>query len=162
MRDRMGDQTWQASEDAEKSLVFWHHYRVLEFHGRDLLARGVGAVGDSQLREGSTAAGRGHRTRRQSGALPKYSRGLGVPGELVHHRVSETQKNKEMLTREKASDIFERIRRFSSADEVEAIFTGSRFALTRFANNTIHQNVEEENAIVSVRTNFAGDRKSVV
>ena len=61
-----------------------------------------------------------------------------------------------MLTREKAADVFDRIRRFSSADEVEAIFTDSRFALTRFANNTIHQNVEEENSIVSIRTNFAG------
>jgi PmbA protein len=61
-----------------------------------------------------------------------------------------------MLTKERAADIFERIRRFSSADEVEAIFTGSRFALTRFANNTIHQNVEEENSIVSIRTNFGG------
>jgi predicted Zn-dependent protease len=61
-----------------------------------------------------------------------------------------------MLTKEKAADIFDRIRRFSSADEVEGIFTGSRFALTRFANNTIHQNVEEENSIVSIRANFAG------
>ena len=61
-----------------------------------------------------------------------------------------------MLTKEQAADIFDRIRRFSSADEVEAIFTGSRFALTRFANNTIHQNVEEENSIVSIRTNFGG------
>jgi PmbA protein len=61
-----------------------------------------------------------------------------------------------MLTKELAADIFDRIRRFSSADEVEAIFTGSRFALTRFANNTIHQNVEEENSVVSIRTNFAG------
>jgi predicted Zn-dependent protease len=61
-----------------------------------------------------------------------------------------------MLTQEQAADIFERIRRFSSADEVEAIFTGSRFALTRFANNTIHQNVEEENSVVSIRTNFGG------
>jgi predicted Zn-dependent protease len=61
-----------------------------------------------------------------------------------------------MLTKERAADIFERVRRFSSADEVEAIFTGSRFALTRFANNVIHQNVEEENSIVSVRTNFTG------
>ncbi|MGB9204571.1 MAG: TldD/PmbA family protein [Terriglobales bacterium] len=61
-----------------------------------------------------------------------------------------------MLTKEKAADIFDRIRRFSSADEVEAIFTGSRFALTRFANNAIHQNVEEENSIISIRTNFAG------
>jgi PmbA protein len=61
-----------------------------------------------------------------------------------------------LLTREQAADIFDRIRRFSSADEVEAIFTSSCFALTRFANNTIHQNVEEENAIVSIRTNFGG------
>ncbi len=61
-----------------------------------------------------------------------------------------------MLTKGLAADIFDRIRRFSSADEVEAIFTGSRLALTRFANNAIHQNVEEENSIVSIRTNFAG------
>ncbi len=61
-----------------------------------------------------------------------------------------------MLTKEKAADIFDRIRRFSSADEVEVIFTGSRFALTRFANNTIHQNVEDENSVVSIRTNFQG------
>jgi PmbA protein len=61
-----------------------------------------------------------------------------------------------MLTREQAADIFDRSCRYSSADEVEAIFTSSRFALTRFANNTIHQNVEEENSIVSIRTNFAG------
>lgn len=61
-----------------------------------------------------------------------------------------------MLTKEKAAGIFDRIRRFSCADEVEALFTGSRFALTRFANNIIHQNVEEENSIVSIRTNFSG------
>ena len=61
-----------------------------------------------------------------------------------------------MLTKEQAGEIFDRIRRFSSADEVEAIFTGTRFALTRFANNTIHQNVEEENSVVSIRTNFGG------
>src|SRR4030088_85240 len=61
-----------------------------------------------------------------------------------------------MLTKEKAADVFDRIRRLSSADEVEAIFSDSRFALTRFANNIIHQNVEEENSIVSIRTNFGG------
>jgi len=61
-----------------------------------------------------------------------------------------------MLTKEKAADVFDRIRHLSSADEVEAIFNGSRFALTRFANNTIHQNVEEENSVVSIRTNCGG------
>jgi PmbA protein len=61
-----------------------------------------------------------------------------------------------MLSPEQAAEIFDRIRRFSAADEVEVLFTGSRFALTRFANNTIHQNVEEQNSIASIRTNFGG------
>jgi PmbA protein len=61
-----------------------------------------------------------------------------------------------MLTKEQAGDIFDRIRKLSSADEVEVLFSGGRFALTRFANNTIHQNVAEENAVVSVRTVFGG------
>ncbi|MGA8437781.1 MAG: TldD/PmbA family protein [Candidatus Sulfotelmatobacter sp.] len=61
-----------------------------------------------------------------------------------------------MLTREQAGDIFDRIRKFSTADETEVLISGGRFALTRFANNTIHQNVEEENHVVSVRTVFGG------
>ena len=61
-----------------------------------------------------------------------------------------------MLTREQAGDIFDRIRKLSAADEVEVLFSGGRFALTRFANNTIHQNVAEENSAVSVRTAFGG------
>lgn len=61
-----------------------------------------------------------------------------------------------MLTPDQASAIFERIRKLSSADEVEVLFSAGRFALTRFANNTIHQNVAEENEIVSVRSVFDG------
>ena len=61
-----------------------------------------------------------------------------------------------MLTKDSASSIFDRIRRYSSADEVEALFYGGRSALTRFANNVIHQNVAEENYGVSVRTVFGG------
>jgi PmbA protein len=61
-----------------------------------------------------------------------------------------------MLTHEQAGSIFDRIKKLSSADEVEVLFSGGRFALTRFANNTIHQNVGDENHIVSVRTVFAG------
>ncbi len=62
-----------------------------------------------------------------------------------------------MLIREQAAAIFDRIRKLSSADEVEVLFSGGEFALTRFANNTIHQNVAEENHVVSVRTAF-GER----
>jgi PmbA protein len=59
-----------------------------------------------------------------------------------------------MLTHEQAGDIFDRIRKVSSADEMEVSFTGGQFSLTRFANNTIHQNVAEHNHVVSVRTAF--------
>src|ERR1700683_5542282 len=61
-----------------------------------------------------------------------------------------------MLTKDQAADIFDNIKRFSSADEVEVLISGGNFALTRFANNTIHQNVAEENHVVSVRTVFGG------
>ncbi len=59
-----------------------------------------------------------------------------------------------MLTKDQAADVFDRIRKLSSADEVEVLLSGGRFALTRFANNTIHQNVEDENHVVSVRAVF--------
>lgn len=61
-----------------------------------------------------------------------------------------------MLNHEQAGDVFDRIRKLSTADEVEVLFSGGRFALTRFANNTIHQNVAEENHVVSVRSVFSG------
>ena len=57
-----------------------------------------------------------------------------------------------MLTKQRAHDIFESLKKFSTADDVEVLIAGGRSALTRFANNTIHQNVAEENYIVSVRS----------
>ena len=61
-----------------------------------------------------------------------------------------------MLTNDQAGDIFSRIQKFTTADGIEVLFSGGRFALTRFANNSIHQNVSEENQVVSVRTVFGG------
>ena len=61
-----------------------------------------------------------------------------------------------MLSKERAGDIFDRLQKFSSADEIEVHFSGGSFALTRFANNTIHQNVEDQNHVLSVRTVFGG------
>src|SRR6266568_756610 len=61
-----------------------------------------------------------------------------------------------MLTQDQAAQIFSRIQKHSTADEVECLFYGGGSALTRFANNTIHQNVAEENFGVSVRTVFGG------
>ncbi len=59
-----------------------------------------------------------------------------------------------MLDRNQASDIFDKLRRLSQADEIELLISGGRSALTRFANNTIHQNVEEEEYHISVRSAF--------
>jgi PmbA protein len=59
-----------------------------------------------------------------------------------------------MLNQDQAGEIFARVRKFASADEVEVSFFSTANALTRFANNIIHQNMAEENVVVSVRTAF--------
>ena len=61
-----------------------------------------------------------------------------------------------MLIRDQAHDIFAKLQRHSTADELELLIAGSRSALTRFANNTIHQNMEEESQHISVRVSFGG------
>jgi len=61
-----------------------------------------------------------------------------------------------MLTQSQAANVFQRLKKHSTADEIEVLFYGGRSALTRFANNTIHQNVAEENVGISVRTAFDG------
>ena len=56
-----------------------------------------------------------------------------------------------MLTKDQAQQIFDQVKKYSTASDVEVTIAGGHSALTRFANNTIHQNVAEENYIVSVR-----------
>ena len=57
-----------------------------------------------------------------------------------------------MLNEERCNEIFEIVSRAAEADEVEVLIAGGHHALTRFANNTIHQNVSDENYVISVRT----------
>ena len=59
-----------------------------------------------------------------------------------------------MLNKDQAGEIFGRVKKFALADEVEVLFYATGNALTRFANNVIHQNMAEENVVVSVRTAF--------
>lgn len=61
-----------------------------------------------------------------------------------------------MLTRDHAAEIFDKLRGLSSADEVELLISSGDSALTRFANNTIHQNVAEGNTQISLRVSFGG------
>src|SRR5512140_1317782 len=65
-------------------------------------------------------------------------------------------REREMLTKEHAQEIFATLRKHCSADEIELSVGGGISALTRFANNTIHQNVADENYSLSVRVNFGG------
>src|SRR5437016_8738975 len=61
-----------------------------------------------------------------------------------------------MLNQDKAQSVFDRIKKFSTANEIEVIFSSNNSSLTRFANNTIHQNVAELNEVASVRVAFDG------
>jgi PmbA protein len=61
-----------------------------------------------------------------------------------------------MLNQSQAEQIFEKVRKFSSVPEIEVIFSSANFSLTRFANNTIHQNVAEVNEVASIRVAVDG------
>ncbi len=61
-----------------------------------------------------------------------------------------------MLDQSRAEKIFEKIKKFSTVDEIEVTFASTDFSLTRFANNTIHQNVAEVNEAASIRVAFDG------
>src|SRR4051812_15452554 len=94
-------------------------------------------LGHTELRQRTTATSHGHGPRRSPRALSKHQGG-----------------QRWMITREQAHDIFSRAKKLSSADEVEILIGGGSSALTRFANNTIHQNVADENHFVSIRVAF--------
>jgi PmbA protein len=61
-----------------------------------------------------------------------------------------------MLDQTKANEIFHRVKNYSSGGELEIIFYSTNSSLTRFANNTIHQNVAEVNEAASIRVAFDG------
>jgi len=56
-----------------------------------------------------------------------------------------------MLNRPQADALLEKVLKYSQADETEALITSVSHALTRFANNSIHQNMAEEEIGLSVR-----------
>ena len=57
-----------------------------------------------------------------------------------------------VLDKARCQEIFAELLKYSDADETELLIGGGTHALTRFANNTIHQNVAEEGCRLSVRT----------
>jgi PmbA protein len=86
---------------------------------------------------------------RKSARRPSTGRRLSLlrsPAVAEPHLASEAELRR----------IVERVLRFSDADETEVEISAGVDALTRFANNTIHQNVAEQTLTVSVRTVFDG------
>ncbi|HKD44144.1 MAG TPA: DNA gyrase modulator, partial [Candidatus Angelobacter sp.] len=61
-----------------------------------------------------------------------------------------------MLDQGKAQIIFDKLKKLVSVPEIEVIFSSTDYSLTRFANNTIHQNVSETNEIASIRVAWDG------
>jgi predicted Zn-dependent protease len=59
-----------------------------------------------------------------------------------------------VLDEARCQEIFAELLKYSDADETELLIGGGAHALTRFANNTIHQNVAEEGYNLSVRTSY--------
>lgn len=56
-----------------------------------------------------------------------------------------------MMTRDEAKKVTDAVLAASDADETEVFLGGGMLALTRFANNIIHQNVAEEGTVLSLR-----------
>ena len=59
-----------------------------------------------------------------------------------------------MLGRERVRRLLEDVLRRCTADQAEAVLTYARTALTRFADNYIHQNVADATPQLSVRAVF--------
>lgn len=57
----------------------------------------------------------------------------------------------EVLGRARALNLLEEVLGYAKADQTEVTFMGQRSSLTRFANNFIHQNVNENNLTIRVR-----------
>lgn len=60
------------------------------------------------------------------------------------------------MDQQRAQEIFEKVKKLTSADEVEMLVSGGRHSLTRFANNGIIQNVSDEGVTLSIRTVMEG------
>src|SRR5437899_10374209 len=95
VRDWVGDQSWKALADGEESVVLGDYDGVLEFTGRALLARRVDAVGHSELRQGTAAAGDGNGAWSRAGEISGDSSGQRFQGEL--DELLESQRDRELL-----------------------------------------------------------------
>src|SRR5437016_2335778 len=116
------------------------------------------AVGDAQLRQGPADADHGNRPWSCTGTISGREGRVGVVDSPPRHVGAENNlsDDQEMRAnqRDRCADTFERLRKLAQCDEVEMLTGGGTYSLTRFANNTIHQNVSDTSQLVSVRAIF--------
>src|SRR5690349_23584605 len=157
----MGSQRRQERPHAEESQLQRHHHGVLEFLRRYLQARRVDAVGHSQLWKRPAHADHGNGPRRLTVALPQREdrrglRQMSKRNPKKHAALAAPSKAASQLTSEREVrriiDTVLRLAESTDADETEVHVDETISALTRFANNAIHQNVAEHTMTVSIRT----------
>src|SRR4029077_1138100 len=127
---------------AEERHLRRHHAGVLEFLRRGRGPLGVESLGAGQLWQGATAPGCPRGARCRTGAL---SARQGRDPEMKSMEVARLTAEGEL--KQFMTGLLER----SSAEQTEVMVTEWDSALTRFANNGIHQNVAERDATVRVR-----------
>src|SRR2546427_725224 len=174
----MGDPARPESPHAQEPQLQRYHHRVLEQLRCHLHPRLLDPVGDAQLRQGPAHANHWHWPRCRASALPQrqsrrsFCQGMTTPGKMpapaprAHptaeaHGEARLQQDPalaavHLLAETELQRIAEKILAFSEADETEVLIDATCDALTRFANNAIHQNVAEQGLTVSVRPVFDG------
>src|SRR5437773_11323186 len=111
----------------------------------------MAGVGVGKLRQGTAPAGRPRGAWRGSHPLPERQGGDPQMKSMEVSRLTDTGELKDFI-----SGVLQR----SPAQQTEVMVTEWDSALTRFANNGIHQNVAERN--VSVRVRVVKDGKTGV
>src|SRR4029077_851879 len=154
--DWLGDQGREAQKDVEESQLQRNHHRVLEFLRCHLQARALDPVGHAQLRERAADANDGYRARRIAFAVSECADWSGFFQAMSAIRKSNGSVPKERLMAEgelrRIVDTVLRLAKSIGVAETEVHVDETISALTRFANNGIHQNVAEHTLNVSVRT----------
>src|SRR6202022_486299 len=158
-RNRLGNQGRQENTHAQKSQLQRHHDGVLELLRRHLQVRSLDPVGHAQLWQGSADANHGHRPRRVALSFPQCAHRRRVLQIMTASRKSNGARSvkpaeSHLLPERDLCGVIDTVLRPARSiggGETEVPVDETISALTRFANNGIHQNVAEHGLTVSVR-----------
>src|SRR5216684_7801817 len=118
-------------------------------------SQSLDAVGHAQLWKGPAHANYGHRPRSFAGAFSQRAHRDGIfrPMRLLSKAAAELLPERDLR---RIVDTVLRLAKSTVTEEIEVHVDEVANALTRFANNAIHQNVAEHGLTVSIRTVTGG------